>query len=87
MWVRNKYMGPGGGLYTGPGGGLYTGPGGGAYTGPGGGLYTGPGGGLYAGPDNNPYMSNWPPIPVFIRELRRRGYTYQAAILAKYYGV
>lgn len=35
-WPRNRYPGPGGGLYTGPGGGLYTGPGGGLYTGPGG---------------------------------------------------
>lgn len=69
MWVRNRYVGPGGGLYTGPGGGLYTGPGGGANTGPGGGLYTGPGGGLYTGPggglctefDASPFICNWPP--------------------------
>lgn len=55
MWVRNRYKGPGGGLYTGPGGGMYTGPGGGAYTGPGGGLYPGPGGGLYTGPGGGLY--------------------------------
>lgn len=24
MWVRNRYVGPGGGLYTGSGGGMYT---------------------------------------------------------------
>ena len=63
MWVRNKYMGPGGGLYTGPGGGLYT------------------------GPDDTPFMINWPPISVFVAELRKRGYHYQASILAKYHGL
>ena len=68
MSPRDRYRGPGGGLYTGPGravhwtgrrslhgGGLYTGPGGGLYTGPEGGLYTGPGGGLHTGPDGGLY--------------------------------
>ncbi len=54
-WPRDRYVGPGGGLYTGVGGGMYTGPGGGAYTGPGGGLYAGPGGGLYTGPGGGLY--------------------------------
>lgn len=79
MWVRNRYTGPGGGLYTGPGGGLYTGPGGG--------LYTGPGGGLYTGPDNNPYMSNWPPINILVRELMNRGLNHQANIIARAHGL
>jgi hypothetical protein len=54
-WPRDRYAGPGGGLYTGPGGGLYTGPGGGSYTGPDGGMYTGPGGGMYTGPGGGLY--------------------------------
>jgi len=54
-WPRDRYDGPGGGLYTGPGGGLYTGPDGGAYTGPDGGMYTGPDGGMYTGPDGGLY--------------------------------
>ena len=81
MWVRNRYTGPGGGAYTGPGGGLYTGPGGGLYTGPGGGLYTGPGGGLYTGPDSSPYMSNIPPLEVFLKELEKRNLYHYANII------
>lgn len=84
MWVRNKYTGPGGGMYTGPGGGMYAGPGGGMYTGPGGGLYTGPGGGMYTGPDSNPYMSNIPPWHIFVKELKKRGYTTEANLIKKY---
>ena len=38
------------------------------YKGPGGGLYTGPSGGAYNGP-GEPYMSNIPPWPVFVKEL------------------
>ena len=37
-----------------------------------GGLYTGPGGGLYTGPSDNPYVSNWPPPHILIKELRKR---------------
>ena len=93
-WPRDCYSGPGGGLYTGPGGGMYTGPeggaytgpeggaytgpGGGAYTGPGGGLYTGPGGGAYTGP-GEPYMQNWPPIPVLINYMESIGLAELAA--------
>ena len=76
MWVRNRYTGPGGGLYTGPGGGLYTGPGGG--------LYTGPGGGLYTGPDSSPYMSNIPPLEVFLEELEKRNLHHYANIIKKH---
>ena len=85
-WPHNLYTGPGGGLYRGPGGGLYTGPGGGLYRGPGGGLYTGPGGGLYRGPDAEPYMSNLPPWPVFIKILNSLGYYQQLRIIEKNLG-
>ena len=57
------------------------------YSGPGGGLYTGPGGGLYDGPDFHPYMCNWPPIPVLVGELIKRGMLYQARLIANAYGV
>lgn len=80
------YTGPGGGAYTGPGGGLYTGPGGGAYTGPGGGLYTGPGGGAYTGP-GEPYMRNWPPIPMLIHYLDAIGLAQLAATFRKVRGL
>jgi hypothetical protein len=78
------YTGIGGGLYTGIGGGLYTGLGGGLYTGIGGGLYTGPGGGMYTGLDSEPYMSNIPPWPYFLRELDSRGYKAQADLIRLY---
>jgi|JI9StandDraft_1071089.scaffolds.fasta_scaffold16877_2 hypothetical protein len=52
---------------------------------PGGGLYTGPGGGLYTGPSDEPYMNNWPPLYVFITELRNRGFIQQADLLARYH--
>ncbi len=87
MWPRDRYTGPGGGLYTGPGGGLYTGPGGGAYTGPGGGLYTGPGGGAYAGPSDEPYMRNWPPIPVLIDFMERNGMDGLAQLFRQVHGL
>ena len=34
--------------------------------------YTGPGGGLYTGPSDNPYVSNWPPPHILIKEPRKR---------------
>lgn len=55
------------------------------YKGPGGGLYTGPGGGLYTGRSDNPYLSNWPPIDVFIKELRKRKMDKYADIIEKHY--
>jgi hypothetical protein len=73
MWPRNCHIGPGGGLSIGPGGGLSMGPGGGMSMGPGGGLSMGPGGGLYIGADSDPYMSNIPPIHIFIQELKKAG--------------
>ena len=76
MWPRDRYCGPGGGLYTGPGGGLYTGPGGG--------LYAGPGGGLYMGPCANPYRSNTPPPHVFVQYLKMYGYHYAVEMLIQY---
>lgn len=78
------YTGVGGGLYTGVGGGLYTGVGGGLYTGPGGGLHTGPGGGMHTGADSNPYVSNIPPWLHFLREVERRGYKSEAALIRQY---
>jgi len=81
---KGVYTGSGGGLYTGSGGGLYTGSGGGLYTGSVGGLYTGSGGGLYTGSDSNPYMSNIPPWPYFLREVEARGYSSQAELIRRY---
>lgn len=78
------YTGIGGGLYTGIGGGLYTGIGGGLYTGIGGGLYSGIGGGMYTGVDANPYMSNIPPWPYFLREVEARGFQQQADLIRKH---
>ena len=75
-WPRDQYTGPGGGLYTGPGGGMYTGPGGG--------LSTGPGGGMYTGPCHNPYHSNIPPWPVFVKELEKRGMNQYADLIRGY---
>ena len=78
------FTGPGGGLFAGPGGGLFTGPGGGLFTGPGGGLFTGPGGGMFTGPDSNPYMSNIPPWPVFVKYLFEHGHSKEAEMISKY---
>ena len=55
------------------------------YVGPGGGLYTGPGGGLYKGSFGNHFHFNWPPIPVLVAELEKRGMTQYAAIFRKYF--
>ena len=78
------FTGPGGGLFTGPGGGLFTGPGGGLFTGPGGGLFTGSGGGMFTGADPDPYMSNIPPWPVFVKYLFEHGRTQEAEMISKY---
>ena len=75
------YQGIGGGPYKGVGGGLYQGVGGGLYTGVGGGLYAGPGGGMYAGVDSEPYSSNIPPWPYFLREVDRLGFTAEANLI------
>jgi hypothetical protein len=47
-------------------------------------LYTGAGGGMYTGADSKPYMSNIPPWPCFLREVERRGYCSQAALIRQY---
>jgi hypothetical protein len=60
---------------------MYDAPGGGLYDGPGGGLYDGLGGGMYAGPCAEPYKSNVPPWPVFIRVLEQRGLKHIAGLI------
>ena len=57
------------------------------YTGPGGGMYTGPGGGLYNGPTSNHYNNNWPPIPILVKELRKRNMNRYADLIEKSFGL
>ena len=51
--------------------------------GPGGGLSSAPGGGLYNGPGENHFHGNIPPLPIFIRELEKRGLITYADILRR----
>ena len=46
--------------------------------------YTGPGGGMYTGPDKDPYISNIPPWPIFVKELEKRGMQSQADMIKNY---
>ncbi|WP_010571270.1 hypothetical protein [Leptospira broomii] len=75
-WPRDQFTGPGGGLYTGPGGGLYAGIDGGAYAGPDGRLYT--------GSSINPYRSNIPPWPIFIKYVKSNGMNELAHLISSY---
>lgn len=84
---RDRYTGPGGGLYRGAGGGMDPFNGGGMDPYNGGGLDTSPGGGLYAGPCANPYRSCTPPMHIYIPELRKHGFHAEADLLAKAHGL
>lgn len=99
-WPRDQYTGSGGGLSTLSGGGLSTLSGGGLSTLSGGGastlsggglstlsgggLSTLPGGGLYTGSCKNPYRSNIPPWPIFVKYLDEHGYKQYADIIRQH---
>jgi hypothetical protein len=38
---------------------------------------------MYTGPDGNPYMSNIPLWPVFVKELRKMGFRDEALRIAQ----
>lgn len=77
----------GGGLSALRGGGLSTLRGGGLSTLSGGGLSTLRGGGLWDGPDDEPYMSNVLPWPIYVQELRNRGLSYYADLVSEARGL
>ncbi|KZX19947.1 hypothetical protein [Rathayibacter tanaceti] len=77
----------GGGLDRFNGGGLDRFNGGGLDPFNKGGLDSSPGGGLYTGRCDEPYMSCMPPIDVFVKELRARGYTAEADEITKEHGL
>ena len=47
-------------------------------------MFTGPGGGMSTDPDPNPYMSNIPSWPVFVKYLAENGYPEEANLILKY---
>ncbi len=90
-WPRNLSSSQGGGMSTSQYGGISTSQYGGLSTSQYGGLSTSQYGGLSTSQgggmstsSSNVYRSNIPPWPVFLRELDRRGYTTQAALVRRH---
>lgn len=83
IWPRNLSTLQGGGLSILQGGGMSTLQYGGLSTLQGGGLSNLQGGGMST-LSGNVYRSNIPPWPIFLREVERRGFHSQGAIIRQY---